>query len=48
MTTAHDEAGRARGHLPAGIGAGEGTRPQRRIEPIPDGAVPVMEAIGIS
>ncbi len=34
--------------LPAGSGSDENTASRRSIEPIPPGAVPVMEAIGIS
>src|SRR5262249_13503775 len=37
-----------RGPLPSGGGARDLHAPRRAIEPIPDGAVPVMEAISIS
>jgi simple sugar transport system ATP-binding protein len=48
MTTAHEEAGSAGSRLPAGSGSEESARSRRVIAPIPEGAVPVMEAVGIS
>ena len=47
MSTTPEPDGR-KGVLPAGSGKEESDRPRRQIEPIPAGAVPVMEAIGIS
>ena len=47
MSTTPEPAGRQTA-LPAGSGSEESDRPRRQIAPIPDGAVPVMEAIGIS
>ena len=48
MSAAQDAAGGATGRRAAGSGSAEAERPQRVIQPIPEGAVPVMEAVGIS
>src|SRR5690606_34733948 len=47
MSTTPEPAGRKTA-LPAGSGSEGSDRPRRQIAPIPAGAVPVMEAIGIS
>lgn len=47
MSTTPDPAGQ-KAVPPAGSGREESDRPRRQIEPVPAGAVPVMEAIGIS
>lgn len=48
MTSIAEPGAPSKVQLPAGSGAEEHARPRRPIEPIPEGAVPVMEAIGIS
>ncbi len=48
MTGAGESVTPRHGRLPAGSGSDESSASRRSIEPIPPGAVPVMEAIGIS
>ena len=48
MSISEESAGGPKVRLPAGSGTEESTRPRRPIEPIPPGAIPVMEAVGIS
>ena len=48
MTSAAESGATRRAQLPAGSGSDESSASRRPIEPIPPGAVPVMEAIGIS
>jgi simple sugar transport system ATP-binding protein len=48
MTSAADSGATRQAQLPAGSRSDESSASRRKIEPIPPGAVPVMEAIGIS
>jgi len=48
MTTTPETSSTRKGPLPAGSGSEESSRSRRTIQPIPAGAIPVMEAIGIS